>query len=488
MRTRGVALAVLSAAQLMVILDGTIVNVALPSIQHDLGFSQAGLVWVMNSFLIAFGGLLLFAGRLGDLLGARRVFLAGLVVFTVASVLCGLAVNPGTLIAARFVQGVGGALSSAVVLGMIARLYPEPGPQARAFGVFAFTGSAGASIGVVAGGVLTELASWHWIFLVNAPFGLLAFVLALKVLESDRGAGLSGGADVAGAGLVTGGLMLGVATIVQVPDRGWSSAYTIGLGGLSLLLLAGFVLRQAKAAQPLLPLGLFRSRRLSVANAVLLTMVATGFTFQFLSALYLQNVLGYQPLRTGLAYLPITFAIGITSLLLSARLASRYGALPVLLSGLTLFVLGIALLSRIPADGRFVVDVLPTMLLMGAGFGLSMPQVTAIAMSGADPSYAGLASGLFTTTQQVGGSVGVAVLGTLAATRTDHLLAAGHEPLSATTAGFRLAFQTAAVLLAAGTVLAAVALRTRSRAPRPATPGREPQHQTRTTTPEPADC
>jgi EmrB/QacA subfamily drug resistance transporter len=455
----GLALAVLSAAQLMVILDGTIVNVALPSIQRDLGFSAAGLVWVLNAFLVAFGGLLLFAGRLGDLAGARRIFLAGLVVFTVASVLCGLAVSPEMLIAARFLQGVGGALSSAVVLGMIARLYPAPGEQAKAFGVFAFTGSAGASIGVVAGGVLTELISWQWIFLVNAPIGVLAVLLALRVLEPDRGTGLAAGADVTGALLVTAGLMLGVATIVQVPERGWTSAYTTGLGAVSVLLLAGFVVRQAHASQPLLPLGLFGSRRLSAANLVLFSMVAVGFTFQFLSGLYLQTVLGYGPQRTGLAYLAITFAIGLFSLVLSARLAARFGAQRVLLGGLVLFVLGVAVLARLPVDGRYVADVLPALLLMGAGFGLAMPQVTTIAMSGAAPQYAGLASGLFSTTQQVGGSVGVAVLATLASSRTGELLAAGADQPAATTAGYRLAFTVSGVVLAAGTLLAAVALR-----------------------------
>jgi EmrB/QacA subfamily drug resistance transporter len=456
---RGLALAVLSAAQLMVILDGTIVNVALPSIQRDLGFSPSGLVWVLNAFLVAFGGLLLFAGRLGDLVGARQILLTGLVVFTLASVLCGLAVSPQMLIAARFAQGVGGALSSAVVLGMIARLYPAPRERAKAFGVFAFTGSAGASIGVVAGGVLTELISWQWIFLVNAPIGALAVLLALRVVQPDNGIGLGAGADVIGALLVTAGLMLGVATIVQVPERGWTSAYTVGMGAVAVLLLAGFVLRQAYAAKPLLPLGLFRSRRLSAANAVLFSMVAVGFTFQFLSGLYLQNVLGYEPLRTGLAYLPITFAIGVCSLVLSAPLAARFGQQRVLVGGLALFVVGIAVLARIPVDGRYVADVLPTLLLMGAGFGLAMPQVTTLAMSGAAPQYAGLASGLFNTTQQVGGSVGVAVLATVASTRTGDLLAGGTEPLTATTAGYRLAFTVAGVVLAAGAVLAAVALR-----------------------------
>ncbi len=462
------ALAVLSAAQLIVILDGTIVTVALPAIQHDLGFSQAGLVWVTNAFLVPFGGLLLFAGRLGDLLGARRIFLSGLVVFTAASVLCGLATGPAMLIGARFVQGAGAALASAVVLGMIAGLFPEPGEQARAFGVFAFTGSAGASIGVVAGGVLTQVASWHWIFLINAPVGVAAALLAVRVLPAGRGTGLADGADFAGAALVTTGLMLGVATIVQVPQRGWDSAYTIGIGTLSVLLLVAFVVRQATAARPLLPLGLLRSRRLTAANLVLLTIVATGFTFQFLTALYLQNVLGYGPLRTGLAYLSITAAIGVSSLLVSARLAERYGALRVLLTGLVLFVAGITWLARLRTDGTYSVDLLPSMVLMGTGFGLAMPQVTTIAMAGAEPRYAGLASGLFTTTQQVGGSLGVAVLGTVAASRADGLVAAGVEPLAAATSGFRLAFALAAVLLSSGTVLAAVALRTRRQSRVPA--------------------
>jgi MFS family permease len=238
------------------------------------------------------------------------------------------------LLGARFLQGAGAALGSAVVLGMIAALFPEPGGQAKAFGVFAFTGSAGASIGVVAGGVLTQVASWHWIFLINAPIGIAAVLLALRVLPAGRGTGFAGGADVAGAVLVTAGLMLGVATIVQVPQRGWDSVYTILTGTLSVLLLVAFVVRQATAARPLLPLGLFRSQRLTAANLVLFTMVATGFTFQFLTALYLQNVLGYGPLRTGLAYLSITAAIGVSSLLASARLAERYGALRVLLTGL----------------------------------------------------------------------------------------------------------------------------------------------------------
>jgi MFS family permease len=264
---------------------------------------------------------------------------------------------------------------------------------------------------------------------------------------------------VTGALLVTAGLMLGVATIVQVPERGWTSAYTTGLGAVSVLLLAGFVVRQAHASQPLLPLGLFRSRRLSAANLVLFSMVAVGFTFQFLSGLYLQTVLGYGPLRTGLAYLAITFAIGLFSLVLSARLAARFGAQRVLLGGLVLFVLGVAVLARLPVDGRYVADVLPALLLMGTGFGLAMPQVTTIAMSGAAPQYAGLASGLFSTTQQVGGSVGVAVLATLASSRTGELLAAGADQPTATTAGYRLAFTVSGVVLAAGALLAAVALR-----------------------------
>jgi EmrB/QacA subfamily drug resistance transporter len=444
---------------LMVILDQTIVNVALPSIQDDLGFSQSSLAWVVNAYMVAFGGLLLLAGRLGDLIGRRSVLLAGLVVFTAASLLCGIADTSGQLVAARFVQGVGGALASAVILGMIVTLFPEPGERARAIGAFSFAAAAGGSIGNIAGGIITEALSWNWVFLVNLPIGITVVALAVRLLEPDRGLGLRGGADVAGAVLVTGGLMVGVYTIVGAADHGWLSAHTLGLGAVALALIAGFVGRQATAASPLLPLRILRSRDLSGANAVQVLLVAGMFGFMFLSALYMQQVLGYDAAQVGLAILPAALVIGAVSLGLSARLNARFGARTVLLPGLALTVVGLVLLSRIPAAGDYAVDLLPAIVLLAVGFGLAMPALTTLAMSSATPSDSGLASGLFNTTQQVGGALGLAVLATLAASRTDALLAGGDSRAAALTAGYRLALTIAAGFVTVGAVLAAVVLR-----------------------------
>jgi MFS family permease len=389
-RSRTWALAALTATQLMVILDGTIVNVALPTIRADLGFSGPGLAWVVNAFFVAFALLLLPAGRLADLVGARRVFLSGLAVFTAASALCGLAPGPELLVGARFLQGVGGALASAVVLGMIARLFEEDERRrTQAFGLLAFVGAAGASIGVVAGGLLVDLASWRWVFLVNVPIGLLTALVALRHLDPARSSGTSRGS-----------------------------------GGL-------------------VPSALFRARRFVVANGVLFTMTMAGFSFQFLSALYLQDVLGLDPMATGLSYLPVTLAIAVSSLVLSGRLAERYGAARVLVGGLVLFVGGLLLLARTPADGTFWVDVAPAFAVMGAGFGLAMPQVTSLAMADAPSEHSGAASGFVTTTQQVGGVVGLAVVSVVA-----------------DGAGLGAGLLVAATVLAGGTTLATTLLRT----------------------------
>ena len=324
-RSRWLALVVLCAGMLMIILDGTIVNVALPAIQDDLGFAQSDLAWVVNAYLIAFGGLLLLAGRLGDLIGRRRVFLTGLTLFTAASLLCGLADSQAMLIGARFAQGIGGAMTSAVILGMIVTMFPEPREQAKAIGVYSFVASAGASIGLLAGGVLTQALSWHWIFFVNVPIGIATGVLALRLLAPEAGAGLRAGADVLGAVLVTGALMLGVYTIVQAGEHGWGSLQTLGLGAVSLALLGGFVARQATAATPLLPLRLLRSRPVAGANAVQVLMVGGLFGVFFLGVLYLQRVLGYDAIEIGLAFLPVSLGIGILSLGFSARLVMRFG-------------------------------------------------------------------------------------------------------------------------------------------------------------------
>ncbi|KOV11519.1 DSBA oxidoreductase [Streptomyces sp. XY431] len=446
-RSRALALAVLCAGMLMIVLDGSIVTVALPAIQQDLDFTPAGLTWTVNAYLIAFAGLLLLAGRLGDLVGRRKVFVAGLVLFTAASLLCALATGPELLIAARFLQGVGGALASSVSLGMLVTLFPEPGERGRAIGAFSFVGAAGASIGQVLGGVLTEALDWHWIFLINLPLGLTAALLALRVLAPDRGPGLRAGADALGAVLITAALMLGIYTVVGTAEHGWTSARTLGLGALALVLLAGFLVRQALAATPLLPLRMFRSRAVSTANAVQVLVIAGMFGFQVLVALYLQNVRGYGAAATGLAMLPAAVAIGAVSLLLSARLSARFGERAVLLAGLGLLVAALGLLTRLPADAGYLVDLLPTMLLVGGG-GLVLSGLAALGMSGAGEEDAGTASGLFNTTQQVGAALGVAVLSTLATSRGDALAAAGRPEAEALTGGFRLAFTVAAGLLA----------------------------------------
>jgi EmrB/QacA subfamily drug resistance transporter len=459
-RSRWIALVVLCAGMLMIILDQTIVNVALPSIQSDLGFSQSGLAWVVNAYLIAFGGLLLLAGRLGDLVGRRRVFLGGLTLFTLASLLCGIAQSQDVLVAARFVQGVGGAFTSAVILGMIVTLFPRPDEQAKAIGVFSFVAAAGGSIGLLAGGVLTEALSWHWIFFVNVPIGIVTGVLARRLLAREDGIGLGRGADVPGALLIVGALMLAVYTIVQVPENGWGSAETLGLGAVAVALLAGFVAREATAPQPLVPLRIFRARNATTANLVQMLLVGGMLGVFFLGALYLQRVLGYGALDVGLAFLPVALGIATLSLGVSARLILRFGGRATLVPGLVFAGLGLLLFSRVPVDAVYVRDLLPAMVLLGIGVGLAFPALTSLAMSGATPSESGLASGLFQTTQQVGAALGLAVLATLSTTRTASLRAAGDAAPSALTSGYHLAFTIAVALVVAALALAVTLLRT----------------------------
>jgi EmrB/QacA subfamily drug resistance transporter len=457
--SRWLALVVLCAGMLMIILDATIVNVALPSIQADLGFSQASLAWVVNAYLIAFGGLLLLAGRLGDLIGRRRMFLIGLATFTVASALCGLSVSQEMLVVSRFIQGIGGAMTSAVVLGMIVTMFPEPAERARALGVYSFVASAGASLGLLLSGVLTQAINWHWIFYVNLPIGIMTAVLALRLVRSDRGIGLSEGADVLGAVLITASLMLGVYTIVRTTDFGWGSAHTIGFGAAAITLLAAFVVRERRTRNPLLPLRIFQSRNLSGANAVLMLMVAGMFGMFFLGTLYLQRVLGYDPIQVGLAFLPVSLGIGALSLGVSAPLVTRFGARRVLIPALVLLALGLVLFSRAPVEADYVTDLLPTMLLLGVGAGLGFPALTSLAMSGATPRDAGLASGLFNTMQQVGGALGLSALAALAASDTDRLLASGVATPLALTGGYQLAFTIGVGLLVAAIGVATMVLR-----------------------------
>jgi EmrB/QacA subfamily drug resistance transporter len=457
-RSRWIALVVLCVGMLMIVLDATIVNVALPSIQDDLGFSQSSLAWVVNAYLIAFGGLLLLAGRLGDLVGRRSVFLTGLTVFTLASLACGLAQSQEVLVVARFIQGVGGALTSAVILGMIVTMFPEPSEQAKAIGVYSFVASAGGSIGLLLGGVLTEAISWHWIFFVNLPIAVVTGVLALRLLRKDQGLGLSQGADVPGALLIVAALMIGVYAIVEVPNYGWGSTHTLGFGAGALALFAAFVVRETRAAQPLVPLGIFRSRNLAGANVIQSLMVAGMFGMFFLGALFLQRVLGFTSLEVGLAYLPVTGLIGLLSLGFSAKLNMRYGPRATLLPGLALIGAGLLYLSQISVGGSYWSEVLPAMALIGGGAGLSFPSLMSLAMGGVAPEEAGLASGLVNTSLQVGGALGLAVLATLATNRSDDLTAAGHSTASALTSGYSLAFVIAAGLAAVAFAVAALVL------------------------------
>ncbi len=457
-RNRRLALYVLCTGMLMIILDATIVNVALPSIQDDLSFSQSNLAWVVNAYLIPFGGLLLLAGRLGDLIGRKRLFTWGLGLFITASALCGLAQSQEVLIGARFVQGIGGALTSAVILGMIVTMFPEQREQAKAIGVYSFVASAGASIGLLLGGVLTEALSWHWIFFVNLPIGVATAVLAHRLVERDPGIGLDKGADLPGAVLATGSLMLGVYTIVDAANQGWGSAQTLILGSVSALLMAGFVARQHTARTPLMPLRIFRSRNVTGANVTQVLMIAGLFGMFFLGALYLQRVQGYGPVDVGLAFLPVAVLIGGVSLKVADRVILRFGPRATLVAGLTSVLAGLLLFTRAPLDATYVVDVLPSMVLFGLGAGLSFPAMVSLAMSGATPSEAGLASGLVNTSQQVGGALGLAVLATLSSTRTENELGDGVSRASALVDGYTLAFAVAAGFAAVAIALAATLL------------------------------
>jgi EmrB/QacA subfamily drug resistance transporter len=457
-RSRWIALYVLCAGVLMIVLDVTVVNVALPSIQNDLGFSTSSLAWVVNAYLIAFGGLLLLAGRLGDLLGRRTILMIGLGVFTVASLLCGIANSQELLVGARFLQGIGGAMTSAVILGMIVTMFPEPAEQAKAIGVYAFVASAGGSVGLLAGGVLTQSINWHWIFFVNVPIGIVTGALVVRLLEKDEGIGFREGADIPGAVLITSALMLGVYTIVKpAADYGWGAARTLGLAAVSLVLLAAFVAREATAGKPLIPLRIFRSRNITGANLIQVLTVAGMFGMFFLGSLYLRRVLGYDALEIGLAFLPVTITMGTLSIRYSERLIVRFGARTTLLPGLALVVVGLVLFARVPVNGSYVKDVLPTMILLGTGVGACFPALMTIAMSGATRSDAGLASGLVNTTAQVGGALGLAVLATLSTSRSNHLIEDGRSTAAALTSGYHLAFWIAAALvLAAGAVAVTV--------------------------------
>ncbi|MHB8242314.1 MAG: DHA2 family efflux MFS transporter permease subunit [Solirubrobacteraceae bacterium] len=454
-RSSWIALYVLCAGMLMIVLDVTVVNVALPSIQDDLRFSTSSLAWVVNAYLIAFGGLLLLAGRLGDLIGRRSIFLAGIGLFTAASMVCGVAGSQTLLVAARFVQGIGGAMTSAVILGMIVTMFPQPREQAKAIGVYAFVASAGGAVGLLAGGVITQSINWHWIFFVNLPIGIATALLARRLLERDSGLGFGAGADVPGAVLITAALMLGVYTIVKpAADYGWGAGRTLGFAAVSLLLLVAFVAREATARSPLVPLRVFRSRNLALANLIQVLSVAGMFGVFFLGALYLRRVLGYDALQIGFAFLPVTIAMAVLSIRYSERLVTRFGARRTVLPGLVLIGLALVLFALAPVHSSYVTGVLPSMLLLGVGAGVCFPALMGLAMSGTTPQDAGLASGLVNTTAQVGGALGLAVLATLSASHSAHLSAQGDGSAAALTGGYHLAFWIAAALVGAAIAVA----------------------------------
>src|SRR4051812_38955719 len=422
-RRRWIALLVLCAGDLMIVLDSTIVNVALPSIRADLGFTQASLAWVVNDYLLTFGGFLLLGGRLGDLYGHRRLFTGGIALFTAASLACGLATTQGMLVAERAVQGLGGAVVSAVALSLIMTLFTEPAERAKAMGVFGFVISGGGTIGVLLGGVLTDTLSWHWIFLVNIPIGIAVYALSLRLVPDVHGEAKERRLDVAGAVTVTASLMLAVYAIVNGNEAGWTSVQTLGLLAAAVLLLGVFLFIESRTPAPLVPLELFSHRTLATANGVAALLAAAMFSWFFLSALYLQLVLGYSPLEVGFAFLPATLLMGGFSLGLSAKVVMRFGIRGPLVAGLGCLALGLLLFARAPVDGTYAVDVLPSMILLALGAGLAFNPLLLAAMGDVPPEESGLASGLVNTTQMMGGAVGLAVLVSLAATRTDSLLA-----------------------------------------------------------------
>lgn len=458
-RTRWLALMVLCLGDLMIVLDTTIVNVALPSIRVDLAFTETTLVWVVNAYMLTFGGFLLLGGRLGDLYGQRRLFLIGIALFTLASLACGLAMSQGMLIVARAIQGLGGAIVSAVALSLIMTLFTEPADRARAMGFFGFVMAGGGSIGVLLGGVLTDTLSWHWIFLVNLPIGIVVAWLTLILLPRDRVSGTAVRLDVGGAVTITLALLLAVYAIVDGGQAGWTSMQTLGLLGAALILVVVFVFIEARTASPLIPLRLFRLRNLVTANIVGILWSTAMFAWFFLSALYMQMVLGYTALEVGLAFLPSNIIMGAFSLGLSAKVVMRFGIRWPLALGLTLVALGLAAFALAPVGGDFVIHVLPGMILLGFGVGLAFNPVLLAAMSDVDQSESGLASGVVNTAFMMGGALGLAVLASLAAAVTEGLVATGAGLPAALTGGYHAAFIAGAIIAALAATLAAILLR-----------------------------
>jgi len=467
LRTRMLALYVLCAGVLMIVLDTTIVNVALPSIREDLRFTETSLVWVINAYMLTFGGFLLLGGRLGDLYGHRRLFLAGLVVFALASLACGVSTSQAMLVAARAVQGLGGAVVDAVALSLIADLFRDPGERAKAMGIYGFVCAAGGSIGVLLGGLLTSALSWHWIFLVNLPIGAVVYVSCRRLLPDVRARTPGARLDIAGAVTVTASLLLAVYAVVNGNEAGWTSTQTIALLAGASVLFALFLAIEGQVQSPLVPLRLFRLRNLAIANVVGTLWAAAMFAWFFISALYLQLVLGYSALQVGLAFLPANIIMAVLSVGASAKLVSRYGLRVPLAAGLFVAAAGLALFARAPVDGSFGIDVLPGMMLLGIGAGIAFNPVLLAAMGDVAPNESGLASGVVNTSFMMGGSLGLAVLASVAAARTDDLLGMGAAQALALNDGYRLAFALGALFALGAALLGALLLRPQREAPLP---------------------
>jgi EmrB/QacA subfamily drug resistance transporter len=452
---RWLAFAILCCGDLMTVLDTTVVNVALPSIRADLDFSEAVLVWVMNAYMLTFGGFLLLGGRLGDLFGQRRLFLIGIAAFTLASVACGMAPTQATLVIARAAQGLGGAMVSALCLSIIMGLFPEPEERVRAMGYFGFVMAAGGSVGVLLGGLLTGALNWHWIFLINLPIGAAVFTLTLRFLPGSQIATEVGRLDVWGAITVTASLLLAIYAVVDGNAAGWTSVQTLGLLGASVALMAAFLIIEATTTSPLMPLGLFRHRNLSIANVAGVLWAASMFAWFFISALYMQFVLGYGPMQVGLAFLPANVIMGALSFSLSAKMVNRFGIRLPLAGGLFLVAVGLGLFALAPEDATFLAHVLPAMSLLGVGCGMALNPVMLAAMNDVEPSQSGLASGVVNTSFMMGGALGLAVLVSVAAGRTEMLIAAGLDARLALNGGYHVAFVVAAIFALVGAALGA---------------------------------
>jgi EmrB/QacA subfamily drug resistance transporter len=464
-RRRWMTLFVVCLAQLMIVLDVTIVNVALPSIQHDLGFSQANLTWVVNAFLVTFGSLLLLAGRLGDLAGRKRVFLAGLTTFVVASLLCGIAPSQGVLIGARFLQGVGAAAQASVILAIVVTEFPQAVERARAMSAYVFVSVAGGSLGLLAGGVLTQALSWHWVFFVNLPIGLLTFVLGRTLIRDDEGIGLGHGIDWLGSVLITASLMSAIYAIVEATSHGWTSSHVLGFAAVAAALMAGFGVLEARIENPIMPLRILRLRGLVNASLVRGFLVTGMYSTFFLGTLYLEHVRHYDALQTGAAFLPWTITVAVLSRGITARLVQRFGALPVLSAGMASAVVGLLLFSTVGADTTFFPTIFLACFAIGLGLGTAFMPLLTIAMEDVPAADAGLGSGITNVSQQISGALGLAVLSTIAANHTKALLAGQHGTTASLIGGYHVAFLFGAAAIATGIVLAFVLLRPRRREP-----------------------